>query len=68
MAGAIMLKIAYDYNVDPFHDDPLVNMAGDAVTVFVQNALPLKWAVDMIPQCKYYDQCLQAYDDGLTME
>jgi hypothetical protein len=52
MAGAVMLKIAYGYNVDPFHDDALVNMAGEAVTVFVQNALPFKWAVDMIPSCK----------------
>ncbi|KFA66345.1 hypothetical protein S40285_01293 [Stachybotrys chlorohalonatus IBT 40285] len=53
MAGAVMLKIAYGYNVDPFHDDALVNMAGEVVTVFVQNALPFKWAVDMIPSLRF---------------
>ncbi|KAJ5628173.1 hypothetical protein N7490_010401 [Penicillium lividum] len=52
-AGAIILKIAYGYTIEPHKLDPLVHMAGLALEHFAIAGTPGAWLVDMIPALKY---------------
>ncbi|KAJ5915533.1 hypothetical protein N7466_011466 [Penicillium verhagenii] len=52
-AGAIILKIAYGYTIEPHKLDPLVQMAGLALEHFAIAGTPGAWLVDMIPALKY---------------
>ncbi|KAJ5378228.1 uncharacterized protein N7496_005637 [Penicillium cataractarum] len=52
-AGAVILKIAYGYNIEPHKRDPLVRMANLALEHFSIAGTPGAWLVDMIPILKY---------------
>ncbi|KAK6814883.1 hypothetical protein RU639_009687 [Aspergillus parasiticus] len=52
-AGAIVLKIAYGYTIEPHGRDPLVDLADEAMASFGLTLLPGTWAVDFIPILKY---------------
>lgn len=52
-AGAVILKMTYGYTAEPFKDDVLVDMAGDAMDKFARAAVPGAFMVDMIPFCKH---------------
>ncbi|RMJ16492.1 hypothetical protein CDV36_003782 [Fusarium kuroshium] len=52
-AGAVILKIAYGYTADPFKDDVLVSMAGDAMDKFARAGVPGAFIVDMMPFLRY---------------
>ncbi|KAJ5334140.1 uncharacterized protein N7506_007923 [Penicillium brevicompactum] len=52
-AGAFILKITYGYNIEPHHDDPLVNLADLALQQFSESVVPGAWLVDMIPALKH---------------
>ncbi|CEJ61367.1 hypothetical protein PMG11_09902 [Penicillium brasilianum] len=52
-AGAIILNIAYGYNIDPFGCDHLVHITNEALDNFVQAAAPGVWMVDIIPALKH---------------
>ncbi|KAK7427395.1 hypothetical protein QQZ08_006164 [Neonectria magnoliae] len=47
--GAVILKIAYGYTAEPFHNDVLVDMAGDAMDKFARAGIPGAFMVDMMP-------------------
>lgn len=49
--GSIILKIAYGYTTEPFENDTLVDMAGDAMDKFARAAVPGSFMVDMMPFC-----------------
>ena len=48
-AGAIILKIAYGYTIEPHGTDPLVDLADRAVSQFSAASQPGIWLVDIIP-------------------
>ena len=48
-AGAIILNMAYGYNVRAEGQDPLVDIADRALEQFSQSMTPGAWLVDMIP-------------------
>lgn len=48
-AGAIILKIAYGYTIEPHKRDPLVHIANLALDHFSQASTPGTWLVDIIP-------------------
>lgn len=48
-AGAIILKIAYGYTVEPHKADPLVDIADKALAQFSAATVPGAWMVDTIP-------------------
>ncbi|EEU37635.1 uncharacterized protein NECHADRAFT_53484 [Fusarium vanettenii 77-13-4] len=52
-AGAVILKIAYGYTAEPFKEDVLVNMAGDAMDKFALAGVPGAFMVDMMPFLRY---------------
>jgi cytochrome P450 len=52
-AGAIILKIAYGYTIEPFKPDPLVTLADEALEQFSQATVPGTWLVDVIPFLRY---------------
>ncbi|PKY03509.1 cytochrome P450 [Aspergillus campestris IBT 28561] len=52
-AGAVILKIAYGYTIEPHGRDPLVDMANDAMEEFSMAATPGVWLVDTIPWLKH---------------
>ncbi|KAJ5111438.1 hypothetical protein N7532_001973 [Penicillium argentinense] len=52
-AGAVILKIAYGYTIDPHERDPLVHIANLALEHFSIAGTPGAWLVDMIPILKY---------------
>ncbi|CAG8120032.1 unnamed protein product [Penicillium salamii] len=52
-AGAFILKITYGYNIEPHHDDPLVNLADLALQQFSASVVPGAWLVDMVPALKH---------------
>lgn len=64
-AGAVILKIAYGYNIEPHGSDPLVTLVNDAMEEFSLAAAPGKWIVDTIPFRKMRSQCL-TWDGLLT--
>ncbi|KAJ0421285.1 cytochrome P450 [Aspergillus carlsbadensis] len=51
--GAVILKIAYGYDIDPHGPDPLVALANEALENFSVAATPGAWMVDTIPFLKY---------------
>ncbi|KAJ4328639.1 hypothetical protein N0V84_000828 [Fusarium piperis] len=53
-AGAVILKIAYGYTAEPFKDDVLVTMAGDAMDKFERAGVPGAFMVDMMPFLIYF--------------
>ncbi|GLI79445.1 hypothetical protein PoHVEF18_007780 [Penicillium ochrochloron] len=52
-AGAVILKIAYGYNIEQHKRDPLVDMANLALERFSIAGTPGAWLVDMVPILKY---------------
>ncbi|PYH90324.1 cytochrome P450 [Aspergillus ellipticus CBS 707.79] len=52
-AGAVILKIAYGYTIEPHTNDPLVDLANDAVDKFSIAAKPGTWLVDIMPFLKH---------------
>ncbi|PLN82775.1 cytochrome P450 [Aspergillus taichungensis] len=52
-AGAVILKIAYGYNIEPHGSDPLVMLVNDAMEDFSLAAAPGKWIVDTVPFLKH---------------
>ncbi|KAJ5808623.1 hypothetical protein N7474_009892 [Penicillium riverlandense] len=52
-AGAIILKIAYGYTIEPHKRDPLVHIANQALENFSIAATPGAWLVDIIPALKH---------------
>ena len=52
-AGAIILKIAYGYTIEPLNRDPLVDLADEALVQFSLAATPGAWLVDVMPFCMY---------------
>ena len=49
--GAVILKIAYRYNINPRGRDPLVELANKALENFAVAATPGAWIVDTVPFC-----------------
>ncbi|KAI2466346.1 putative cytochrome P450 oxidoreductase OrdA-like protein [Annulohypoxylon bovei var. microspora] len=52
-AGAVILKIAYGYTAESHRDDPLVDMAGDAMDKFGRAAVPGAFVVDILPFLRF---------------
>lgn len=48
-----MLKMAYDYTVEPSKFDPLVNLTEQMMAEFSLASVPMAWAVDIIPALQY---------------
>ncbi|KAJ9640652.1 hypothetical protein H2204_003281 [Knufia peltigerae] len=55
-AGAIILKIAYGYTIEPHRADPLVTLADEALEQFSQATVPGRWLVDVVPALKHIPQ------------
>ncbi|RAL12933.1 cytochrome P450 monooxygenase fmaG [Aspergillus homomorphus CBS 101889] len=53
LAGGVILKVAYGYNIERDGEDPLVEIANDGVEKFAQSITPGAWLVDFIPALKY---------------
>ncbi|BCS21176.1 cytochrome P450 [Aspergillus puulaauensis] len=51
--GAVILKIAYGYNINPRGRDPLVELANKALENFAVAATPGAWVVDTVPFLRY---------------
>lgn len=52
-AGAIILKIVYGYTIEPYKDDPLVDLIEEALVQFSLATVPGAWLVDIIPACVF---------------
>ncbi|KAJ6089845.1 hypothetical protein N7467_005061 [Penicillium canescens] len=52
-AGAIVLKIAYGYTIEPHGSDPLVDLADKGMEDFSFALLPATWAVEFLPILRY---------------
>ncbi|KAJ5572746.1 hypothetical protein N7450_009730 [Penicillium hetheringtonii] len=52
-AGAVILKIAYGYTIEPHERDPLIHMANLALERFSIAGTPGAWLVDMMPILKF---------------
>ncbi|RYO97634.1 hypothetical protein DL764_007271 [Monosporascus ibericus] len=52
-AGAIILKMAYGYTVEPHKEDPLVSIADKGLSQFSAAFVPGAWLVDTIPILRY---------------
>ncbi|KAJ0116179.1 hypothetical protein J7T55_005125 [Diaporthe amygdali] len=52
-AGAIILKMAYGYTIEPHGKDPLVDIADQALYQFSAATVPGAWLVDTIPVLRY---------------
>jgi len=52
-AGAIILKIAYGYTIEPHGIDPLVALAEKSFKEFGKAAVPGAWVVDMVQFLRY---------------
>lgn len=48
----MILNIAYGYTAEPIKNDPLVDMAGDAMEKFGRAAVPGAFLVDVLPFCR----------------
>ncbi|KAK5361817.1 hypothetical protein LTR20_009397 [Exophiala xenobiotica] len=48
-AGAVILKIAYGYTAESHKDDPLIDMAGDAMDKFARAGVAGAFMVDIMP-------------------
>ncbi|OGM40177.1 O-methylsterigmatocystin oxidoreductase [Aspergillus bombycis] len=51
--GAVILKIAYGYNIEPNGRDPLVDLANEAMENFSVAGNPGTWLVDTIPLLRH---------------
>jgi cytochrome P450 len=51
-AGATILKITYDYNIEQ-HEDPLVRVVDEAMEQFSAAVVPGVWIVDILPFLRY---------------
>jgi hypothetical protein len=51
LAGAVILKIAYGYSIDYQSEDPLVDIADEAMEQFSLAVRPGTWLVDFVPMC-----------------
>ncbi|KAJ5762254.1 uncharacterized protein N7511_005636 [Penicillium nucicola] len=51
-AGAIVLKMAYGYTIEPHGSDPLVDLADKGMEDFSFALLPATWAVEFLPFAK----------------
>lgn len=45
--------MAYGYTVEPHEPDPLVGLSDRMMTEFSQAAVPMAWAVDVLPALRY---------------
>ncbi|PGH32838.1 hypothetical protein GX50_04378 [[Emmonsia] crescens] len=52
-AGATVLKMAYGYTIEPHKPDPLVDLIEKMMTEFSLAAVPMAWAVDIIPALRH---------------
>lgn len=50
--GAVILKIAYGYNIEPHGRDPLIDLVNDSMENFSAVVKPGTWLVDVIPLCR----------------
>lgn len=48
----MMLKLAYGYTVEPHKNDPLIDLADEALELFSRLAAIGAYLVDVIPACK----------------
>ncbi|KAJ5297506.1 hypothetical protein N7508_007755 [Penicillium antarcticum] len=48
-AGAVVLKMAYGYTIEPHDSDPLVDLADKGMEDFSFALLPATWAVEFLP-------------------
>jgi len=48
-----VLKMAYDYTVEPSKSDPLVNLTEQMMAEFSLASVPMAWGVDIIPALQY---------------
>lgn len=51
-AGSVILKIAYGYTAEPFKEDILIRMAGQAMDDVTAAGVPGAFLVDILPLCK----------------
>ncbi|KAL5040935.1 hypothetical protein BDW71DRAFT_212621 [Aspergillus fruticulosus] len=51
--GAVILKIAYGYDIEPHGRDPLVALANESLANFAVAGTPGAWIVDTVPALKY---------------
>ncbi|RYP13071.1 hypothetical protein DL767_010944 [Monosporascus sp. MG133] len=61
-AGAIILKMAYGYTIEPHDEDPLVNIADRALSQFSAAFVPGAWLVDTIPILRYLPDWMPGAD------
>ncbi|OAA69925.1 O-methylsterigmatocystin oxidoreductase [Akanthomyces lecanii RCEF 1005] len=52
-AAATVLKMAYGYTIEPNKPDMLVDLIDQMMTEFSLAAVPMAWAVDIIPALRY---------------
>jgi hypothetical protein len=60
-AGTVILKITYGYTARARGNDPLIDMAEEAMHTFSDAAVPGKWMVDAMPFRKRYWSCERYY-------
>lgn len=48
-AGELILKVVYDYTIEPFQNDPLVDLVDEAMEQFSEATIPGRWMVDIFP-------------------
>jgi hypothetical protein len=52
-AGTVIFKVTYGYQTRPDGNDPLVDLAGEAMEYFADATVPGKWHVDILPFLQY---------------
>ncbi|KAF7591621.1 hypothetical protein BBP40_001260 [Aspergillus hancockii] len=57
-AGAVVLKLAYGYNIEPHKQDPLVDLADISMYYFSLVGRYGAWLVDVIPSCRHFPMLL----------
>ncbi|KAK7986992.1 cytochrome P450 [Apiospora saccharicola] len=57
-AGAIILKVAYGYEIEAHKEDPLVTLADHAMDQFSKAMIPGAWLVDMVPMLRHFPEWL----------
>ncbi|RHZ72745.1 hypothetical protein CDV55_102908 [Aspergillus turcosus] len=62
-AGAIILKIAYGYTIEPHKADALVDLANKALAQFAIAGTPGTWLVDTIPIWAEFKRVAKKYKD-----
>ncbi|RYP52908.1 hypothetical protein DL768_002004 [Monosporascus sp. mg162] len=61
-AGAIILKMAYGYTIEPHEEDPLVSIADRALSQFSAAFVAGAWLVDTIPILRYLPDWMPGAD------